>query len=351
MNFPMSARYASVMVRVNDFFIKEQITTFPIDPFQIIKNNKWGLISYTELASEYGVWIEDIIATVQSEDGYTMYDGVNYTIAYNDTKNKARIRFTLMHEIGHIFLRHLVDFEETILTRSTLTEKKYRVLENEANSFARNTLAPVMVVRNLSIKTVQNLIESFGLSKAAAETRLNSLIMDYQWLGSPFIRFQRLHFNQYIRFCNHSNQCLICSHHFIHEKADYCSVCGHGALLNRKGVDEMIYKGYLLDDNSRAIVCPSCENEHIDYEGNWCKICNAYLVNECAPTWKTTNGWNEEHPPCGEKLDGDARYCVKCGNESTFYQGGLLKDWKTEKEEIERDERVRKILEEEPLPF
>lgn len=351
MIFPMSARYASVMVRVNDFFIKEQITTFPIDPFQIIKNNKWGLITYTELARDHGVWIEDIISTVQSEDGYTMFDGINYTIAFNDTiQNYGRIRFTLMHEIGHIFLGHLTDFDETILTRSTLTEQKYRVLENEANSFARNTLAPVMVVKALNTKSIQNLVSSFGLSRAAAETRLNSLTMDYQWIGSPFIRFQRLHFNQYIRFCNHSKQCLICSHHFIHENADYCPVCGHGALLNKKGVDEMYYKGYLVDDNSRVIVCPSCENEDIDYEGEWCKICNTYLVNECAPTWKTINGWNEVVPPCGEKLDGDARYCVKCGNESTFYQQNVLKDWKTEKEEIEREERIKQVLEE-PLPF
>jgi len=29
-------------------------------------------------------------------------------------------------------------------------------------------------------------------------------------------------------------------------------------------------------------------------------------------------------------LQGNARYCSKCGNESSFYQKGWLKDWRTE---------------------
>lgn len=127
MIFPRTARYNKVMVHVNNLFIQEDIKTFPIDPFQIIENNKWGLVTYSELAWEKGVLVEDIIEAFQSEDGYTIYDGTNYTIAYNNTiKNRGRIRFTLMHEIGHIYMNHLVDFEETILMRNTLTEKNIR---------------------------------------------------------------------------------------------------------------------------------------------------------------------------------------------------------------------------------
>lgn len=347
MIFPNLARYASVMVRVNEMFAREKITTFPIDPFEIIKNNKWGLMTYSEIADEQGLWIEDVIAAFQSEDGYTIYDGINYTIAYNDTiYSDGRIRFTLMHEIGHIYLNHLVDFDETVLLRSTLTETKYKVLENEANAFARNAMAPVMVVKDLNFNRVQNLVEFFGMSKAAAATRLKSIPADYRWTVSPFIRFQREQFNPFIRSCNHSKHCLICSHHFIHEEAKHCPVCGHSALINQKGVDQMIYNGYLLDDNSRALVCPRCENEHLNYEGDICKICGLEIINQCAPTFVAdSSGWVDENPSCGTPLDGDARYCVKCGNESTFYKQGLLEDWKEEKKEIEHQKKL------EELPF
>lgn len=346
MIFPHTARYDRVMIKVNNLFLQENITSFPVNPFQIIKNNRWGLLTYSEIADEQGAWIEDIIDAFQSEDGYTIFDGTNYTIAYNDTiQNQGRIKFTLMHEIGHIYMNHLVDFDETVLMRSELTEKKYRILENEANAFARNTLAPVIVVKELNLKTGTDVADYFGLSQAAATVRLKSLIMDYRQLLSPFIRFQRKHFSQFIEAALYTKQCLICSHHFVDQEAEFCPVCGYGALLNRKGVDPMIYKGYFLDDSSRAVVCPNCENEHLNYEGDICKICGTNLVNKCAPTYVTgETGYNYLEENCEAKLDGDARYCTKCGNESTFFQQGLLKDWKTEKKEIEQEKEMEELL-------
>lgn len=346
MSFPLFARYDRVMIQVNTLFIQEKITSFPVDPFQIIKNNRWGLVTYSEIAREQGVWIEDVIAAFQSEDGYTIYDGTNYTIAYNDTiHNQGRIRFTLMHEIGHIYMNHLFDFDETILMRSALTENKYKVLENEANSFARNSLAPVMVVKALNLISAHAVADYFGMSYSASVVRLNALILDYRQLLSPFITFQREHFSPFILACLGSKQCLICSHHFVDEEAVFCPVCGYEALINRKGVEPMIYNGYLLDDSSRAVVCPCCENEHIEYEGDICKICGINLVNKCAPTQRTSEtGLDYLEDSCETLLDGDARYCAKCGNESTYFQQGLLKDWKTEKEEIEQEKEMEELL-------
>ncbi len=63
----------------------------------------------------------------------------------NDTiRSQGRIRFTLMHEIAHILLTHLIDFNETILIRNALTKSKYKILENESNAFARNVLIPAI---------------------------------------------------------------------------------------------------------------------------------------------------------------------------------------------------------------
>lgn len=347
MIFPEYARYDKLMHQVNSFFVKENVTDFPIDPFQTIANNKWGLITYSEIAEERGVWIEDIINAVQSEDGYTIYDGYNYTIAFNDTiRSHGRIRFTLMHEIGHIYMNHLVDFQETILTRSTLTEEKYKVLEDEANGFARNVLAPVMIVKQLKYKDPMNLVEYFGLSQSAAKVRFDAIHMDYRRLNSQFINFQRKYFQSYVYLILNSKYCVVCSHHFIGERAEFCPICGYKSLTNHKGVDNMIYNGHFLDDNSRATICPKCDNELLHYEGDYCTVCGTYLVNKCAPTHRTSEtGYGYLEDGCDTLLDGDARFCMRCGNESTFYQQGLLQSWEEEKsEKAEKEKEEKKQL-------
>ncbi len=334
MKFPRTARYERAMNQANILLIKEKISEFPIDPFQIIKNNKWGLVTYSELALEQGVLIEDIIAAFQSEDGYTIYDGENYTIAYNDTiQVYGRIRFTLMHEIGHIYLNHLVEFDETILMRSTLTESKYKVLENEANSFARNVLAPVMVVKDLGINSINDLVSYFEMSQSAAKVRLKALNTDYLKLLSSYIRFQRYNFKSFIYKSLNSKKCTKCSHTFISEDAEYCPVCCSTRLYRSKVTDNMKYDGYEVDDIGRAYECPSCGNEEVLYDGEHCKICGIIIINKCT----NQRFWNDEIEwECGTTLDGNARYCHKCGHESTFYRQDLLDSWETEKNQKEK---------------
>jgi Zn-dependent peptidase ImmA (M78 family) len=335
MNFPRTARYDKVMFQANKLFAKEKIITIPIDPFQIIRNNKWGLVTYSDLAQEQGVTVADIELAFQSEDGYTIFDGTNYTIAYNDTiAVHGRIRFTLMHEIGHIYMNHLIDFDETILRRSALTEDKYKVLENEANSFARNVLAPVMVVKDLKMDSANDLVTHFGISLSAAKTRLKALMLDYKVLLSQYINFQRFNFKSFTSVYLHSKRCLRCSHYFVNADAKYCPVCSSDRLYKCKEKLDMKYDGYDLDEFGRAFECPRCGNEELNYDGDHCKVCSLIIINKCT----NQEMWNGEIQwECGTMLDGNARYCIKCGCESTFYQQNLLDKWedeKTAKEEL-----------------
>ncbi|PRS09605.1 hypothetical protein C6W22_01855 [Bacillus atrophaeus] len=345
MKFPKKARYTKVMQKVSYFFANENISDFPIDPFQIIKRNKWGLISYSELAEIHEMSIPEIIEAFQSKDGYTIYDGINHTIAYNDTiMIPERIRFTLMHEIGHIYMNHLVELEETILRRSKMTESKYRVLENEVNSFARNVLAPAVLVKHLDIKTEAELISYFKISKRAAKVRLKSLSFDLYNTFMPMINLQLKCFKQFISTIKNSIFCRNCTHSFVNKSAKHCPICGNNKLINKKEKTELIYSGYQLDKNGRALICPKCENEQVNHEGDICKICSAYLVNKCADTYQTDDtGWNFVQESCESILDGNARYCTKCGNESTFYHQGLLQDWIEEKQNHENNSN--------PFPF
>ncbi|MEC0323758.1 hypothetical protein P8791_21855, partial [Bacillus subtilis] len=138
--------------------------------------------------------------------------------------------------------------------------------------------------------------------------------------------------------------CRNCAHSFVNKSAKYCPICGNNKLINKKEKTELIYSGYQLDKNGRAIICPKCENEQVNHEGDICKICSTYLINKCAETYQTDDtGWNFVQESCESILDGNARYCSKCGNESTFYRQGLLQDWIEEKQNYENNSN--------PFPF
>ena len=347
MRFPVRARYDQVMTNVNKFFVNENITDFPVNPFEVIKNNKWGLITYSELAEIHQTDISNIVSAYQSEDGYTMYDGENYTIAYNDTiASPGRIRFTLMHEIGHIYMNHLIDFEATVLFKSTLTHTEYKILENEVNAFARNVLAPAIIVRNLQLRKKNQLISYFKISRAAAKVRLETLELDLQYLFTPFIRVQLKYFKNFIHNKINSNQCLNCNHSFVYENAIFCPVCGQGQLIKGEGDNKIIYSGYNLDENGRAKICPRCENEQLE-NGDYCKICGVYTINKCGNYEWFNNAVSWE---CGTILDGNARFCTTCGHKSTFFENGLLDSWDVEKREREEEEHYR-LMANNGVPF
>jgi len=327
--FPEQARYEKIMDSVRSFFIKENISSFPIDPFEIIRKNKWGLMTYSEIAEDTGLSIEMVVKGCQSEDGYIIRDNDNYCIAYNDTiTTPGRIRFTLMHEIGHIYLNHLVDFNETMLKRSRLTRSKYEILEREAHAFARNSLAPailtnVIIARNPA-DVKYSLMSHFGITYSAAKTRLEFLRWDLKW-ASKYLTFYYSKFNDFLHKLAYGYHCFRCRFSFKSENAKFCPICGNGLLSKTWSDSRVIYDGYELDENGRALTCPRCGNEELDYEGDYCKICGVYLVNKCTNVIYYSNGdiqWE-----CGTIAEGNARYCVNCGHQTSYFQQGLLKPW------------------------
>jgi Zn-dependent peptidase ImmA (M78 family) len=180
MKIPRKPRYRNVHTAVRDFLETENIYHFPFDPFEIIKLNGWNLITYSELAEMNNLTIEEVATGFQSKDGYVTFSPIDgYSIAFNDQiGTKRRIRFTLMHEIGHIYMKHLIDFDQTLLRRNTLNHMEYNILEEEANVFARNALAPALVVKNLEYNDIEDIKEVFNISNKAADVRLNSINND-----------------------------------------------------------------------------------------------------------------------------------------------------------------------------
>ena len=97
------------------------VRSFPIDCFAIIKSIGFSVKTYKELVKTK----ENLLLLHSvSSDAFTYFD--KKLIAYNGTLYRRRIRFTLMHEVGHIILN---------------TDS-----EDEADAFASSALAPLPVV-------------------------------------------------------------------------------------------------------------------------------------------------------------------------------------------------------------
>jgi len=86
-----------------------------------------------------------------------------------------RALFTLWHEIGHMLLGHDKKFARDC-TGKLLAHKLYEDSEWQANTFAAEFLMPLSVIRSERLFCPDQLMEAFGVSRRAAEVRLDSLM-------------------------------------------------------------------------------------------------------------------------------------------------------------------------------
>lgn len=318
MKIPSSARYNYCCKKATGFLINENIISLPFDVDEIMRKYKWSNLKYSQLALKHNVSINDIIESYGSEDGYTIFNGRNYSIAYNDTiTTKQRICFTKLHEIGHIYLNHFKDFSETILSRSNISESQYKILENEANCFARNVLSPIVLVDYLNLSE-SNIINAFGITNSAAVTRLKLKHSDLYWITSDDYELLLKHFEPFIYRATHSYHCSNCQTVFVAGNASYCPTCSDRIKkikLHIRSDFDMIYPGYEVNERGQLIQCHWCGNDEIDDKAEYCKICGEYIINKCT------------NQNCGRTFASNARYCSLCGCDTTFYKQGLLPAW------------------------
>lgn len=118
------------------------------------------------------------------EAGAAIFNGEKWYIVYDDAMSAERCRFTVAHEIGHIFLGHAT---RKGYHARTIDKDKPEV-ESEADVFASRLLAPACVLWGLNIHSATDIADICRISYQAAEIRAQRMEILYKrnkFLTSP----------------------------------------------------------------------------------------------------------------------------------------------------------------------
>lgn len=149
------------------FILEQGIKTLPVDTVTLAIDNDYIIYTYCELAKLIGRSVAYIIEKYD-DDGFVFWSDKkhSYTICYNSDKNESIIRWTVMHEIAHIQLKHVTPATPT-LKRERGTPRP--IIEVEADSFARRILCPSIVLHECRAISIPDIMQLCGISYTAAE--------------------------------------------------------------------------------------------------------------------------------------------------------------------------------------
>ncbi len=178
--------------------------------YKNIRNAAWQcLIDYqitelpvkiSEVAKKAGVSIlknSKAHELKENESGKAIFQNSRFYIVYNDFEILARCRFTIAHELAHIFLGHVL-----------VDEVKYRTFEkrNEeeeaAEMFAVRLLAPACVLHELQVLTPEAIQRVCNISYTAAKIRAERMqILEKRnmYYSHPLERQVRQQFDEFIK--------------------------------------------------------------------------------------------------------------------------------------------------------
>lgn len=168
---PANLSRLEIEARALEILRAHRVETLPIDP--------------VTLASRQGIKVHNAKFSDQSLSGMVAKRGQDVTILVNQSDPPFRKRFTIAHELGHIYLHLLTDgdfvdaqvdlFRET--ADATDTPSPERLMEIQANQFAAGLLMPASAVgRHFEANPrVSDLARIFNVSEEAMGFRLSRL--------------------------------------------------------------------------------------------------------------------------------------------------------------------------------
>jgi len=135
-------------------------------------------VNIEEVIRSQGIWLS--YALISNLDAMAMmHNGKHYIVIHPFSFD--RDRWSMSHELGHIHLGHFeLEPQDNSDRISAFSQDEHRVLDREANIFARELLMPARWVKaavggRVSGGTIRRIREEFGVSWEAAIIRLDEL--------------------------------------------------------------------------------------------------------------------------------------------------------------------------------
>jgi Predicted Zn peptidase len=170
------SRYEDIKQDIVKMYVDNNITTIPIDVYNLSENLGYKLKPYSSLGVEKAKKISEI-----NDDGFNRIEEGKVVIYYNDEKIEGRIRFTIMHEIAHVIRQH----------------KQYSELaETEANWYAAYALCHPPIVDKLQITNYENLITKFNITNSCAYNSMNRYI-SWKKRNVPLSEYEKVLIKQF----------------------------------------------------------------------------------------------------------------------------------------------------------
>jgi Zn-dependent peptidase ImmA (M78 family)/RNA polymerase subunit RPABC4/transcription elongation factor Spt4 len=297
------------------------ITQVPIQLEKIIEplSNEIALMTYTQFMAMSGLDYAAVVKLMDSDLGACAFNAqsAQYVIYYNDTLSEAWCRFTIAHELGHIFLEHHLIAGTDVLSRTFVAKAQYKEYENEANAFARNLLSPAplarLVIKNKPDSDISDMEKAFFITSKAAETRIAFLKRDLPYCTQE-ITAQLLG----IRIMEYLSSCKECGY-ALPEVAEFCPACGSTKRKKQfyfKRLPEPVY----VDPLHSVLMCPHCGNTDLGLGARFCRICGKPAINVCHGHQRGRFAGQRHYNPHY------ARFCLVCGAKTVFQTYNVLQE-------------------------
>lgn len=197
-----------------------RIGALPVDPFSLAARAGITLLPLSEV-ERYPLWVPyDIADSLRMTCAVTLSYPSFCIVFRNSESEPDRLRFSLFHELGHIFMNHYRDYPEFM--------ESFRpgdnALEAEADAFAFNMMAPVPLVDVIRYNQPQLAKASlFGMSRTAWMRRLAVIDRDRASVDEDMANGILYLFRDYLL----GRRCSACGKAFRDlEQANQCPFCG-----------------------------------------------------------------------------------------------------------------------------
>ena len=196
------------------------IGRLPVDPFRLAADVGITLVPLSAIRDNPN-WIPyNLPAALQMTRAVTL-SYPTFCIVYRDEDSTPdQLRHILCHELGHLFMNHYRDYPD----RMEPGIPADNALEAEADSFARNLLAPVPVVDVIRFNRPRQARASlFGLDRPAWIHRLEAIDRDRASVDEDMANTVLFLFRDFLL----ARRCAACGKTFSDEaQTDRCPFCG-----------------------------------------------------------------------------------------------------------------------------